>query len=198
VSYGAVAEAYAKDHGLKYQPGGTLPCPPSRGRESSSFEHALVGPLGASQRPGIVYMYFGNRAPGPPAAQFAIAGLDTVIDGLCVRRSGTNFLTRQPLPKGYTELKALGEEFSSQYRAGVLRPTDEALARSLLDPAFTSWYVEHAPQGAVNTQAGHLDIAGGVLYVCGFRAFDSAEDMDRFAAETVSIADRVATWVPAA
>jgi hypothetical protein len=146
----------------------------------------------AAGRPGILYVY----EQGPPAAQFGIAGLEGVIDGLCVHRSGHNVLTRQPLPKGYKELKLRNDEFSVHFRAGIRSPDSAVSARRLLDREFTSWLVNHGPQGGSLSQAGTFEIVGGVLFLRGDQSsFGSAEALDTFAHAAAGLADRVAAWV---
>jgi hypothetical protein len=190
-----VALDYAKAKGLEYRETGRLPSPPSRGRLNMlSFYGAVTGPIGASQRTGTLYLLAGGKASGPPAAMFEIPGLDRAIDGLSLRRSGTNFLTRQPLPRNYIELKELGEEFGSRYRAGIAAAADEHRARQLLDPEFTSWYVQHAPQGGAMSQAGSLDISSGVLYLRSMNGFESLAALDMFAEQASAIAERIAGW----
>lgn len=186
-----VAEEYARARSLEFQPKAWLRCPPSRRRNTWLCRWAIVGPI-AGGRPGILYVC--NQ--GPPAAQFAIAGLESVIDGLCVHRSGHNLLTRQPLPKGYKELKQHDGEFSTHFRLGISSPDSLPSAQRLLDPEFTGWLVDHGVQGTSLTQAGTFEIVGGVLFLCGDQlCFSSAEALDTVAHAAAGLADRVAAWV---
>jgi hypothetical protein len=163
-------------------------------RETWLCHWVIVGPV-ADGRPGILYLH----DHGPPGAQFAIAGLEEVIDGLCVHRSGHNVLTRQPLPKGYAEVRLRDEEFSERFRVGVRAPESATIARSLLAPAFTGWLVDHGPQGNSLSEAGTFDVDGGVLFVRGDpAAFGSYPALDTFAHAAAGLADRVAAWVASA
>lgn len=188
-----VAEAYARERGLEYHPEARLRCAPDMPGDTWLCFAVVVGPV-AGGRPGMLYMH----RRGPPGAQFDIDGIEGTIDGLCVHRSGSNLLTRQPLPRHYTELKLDDAEFSSHFRVGVRAAGASEVARRLLDPDFTSWFVHDGPQGGVTSQAGTFHIAGGVLYLRGDRlCFTSAEALDTFAHAAAGLADRVAAWTTA-
>ena len=188
-----IADAYARERGLEFHPEARLLCPPDLPGNTRLCYGVIVGPVAGGRR-GMLYV----QSQGPPGAQFDIDGIERTIDGLCVHRSGTNLLTRQPLPKHYTELKLDDAEFSSHFRVGVRSPDSSDVARRLLDPGFTSWYVHDGPQGGVTSQAGTFFLAGGVLYLRGDRlCFSSAEALDTFAHAAAGLADRVTAWTTA-
>jgi hypothetical protein len=120
-----------------------------------------------------------------------------VIDGLRVRRSGRNVLTRKPLPKHFTGLKPADEQFNAHFRTGVRDPESGPLALRLLDADFTRWLVNHAAQGW-SSDAGTFDIVEGALFVLGdFNSFNSLEQLEAFADLAAELADRVASWTQA-
>lgn len=185
-----VAEAYARERGLEFHPEARLRCAPDLPGTTRPCYAVIVGAVAGGRR-GILYV----QSQGPPGAQFDFEGLERTIDGLCVHRSGTNLLTRQPLPRHYTELKLDDAEFSAHFRVGVRSPDASDVARRLLDPAFTSWYVDNGPHGGATSQAGTFFLAGGVLYLRGDRlCFSSPEALDNFAHAAAGLADRVAAW----
>jgi hypothetical protein len=192
-----VAEAYARERGLDYHPQARLRYPPSLRLPATRTGTwpcwaAIVGPV-AGGRPGILYIY----DKGTPSAQFELPGLERVIDGLCVRRSGHNLLTRQALPKGYAELSVDDGEFSARYRVGVRSADHAETALRLLDPAFRQWLVYSGPQGSSSSAAGTIDIVGGVLFLMGdYHAFQGPQELDAFATSAGALADRVAAWAP--
>jgi hypothetical protein len=188
-----VAEAYARERGLEFHPEAVLRCPPDLPGSTRHCYAVLVGPVAGGRR-GLLYV----QRQGPPGAQFDIDGIERTLDGLCVHRSGTNLLTRQPLPKHYTELELDDAQFGNHFRVGVRSPDSADIARRLLDPTFTSWYVQYGPQGGVTSQAGTFFLAAGVLYLRGDRlSFTTIEALDTFARAAAGLADRVAAWAAA-
>lgn len=185
-----VAEAYARERGLEFHPDARLRCAPDLPGNTRPCFAVIIGPVAGGRR-GMLYVQY----RGVPGAQFDLEGLDRGIDGLCIHRSGTNLMTRQPLPKHYAELKLDAGEFSRHFRVGVHSPGSTDVARRLLDPAFTSWYAQSFSKGGVTSQGGTVFLAGGVLYLRGDRpCFSSAEALDTFAHAAAGLADRVAAW----
>jgi hypothetical protein len=196
-----IAEQYARDRGLEFRPQAQLRCPPAMRVPITSSGtalcwHVIAGPV-AGKRPGTLYAYGRRLDKGFPAAQFEIAGLEDVIDGLRVRRSGRNPLTRKPLPRHFTELKPADERFNARFRTGVRDPETGPVALRLLDANFTGWLADNAA-GGWSSDAGTFDIVDGVLFVLGvFNAFNSLEQLDAFADFAAELADRVASWTQA-
>jgi hypothetical protein len=196
-----IAEQYARDRGLAFRGQAQLRCPPTWNLPTTPSGtllcwHVITGPV-AGKRPGMLYVYGRQLDRGFPAAQFEIAGLDDVIDGLCVRRSGRSLLTRKPLPKHFTELKPADAQFNAHFRTGVRDPDSGPAALGLLDVSFTSWLVTHAARGW-SSDAGTFDVMDGVLFVMGdFNSFNSLEQLDAFADVAAELADRIASWTRA-
>jgi hypothetical protein len=193
-----VEEAYAEKHGLQFLGRARLAREASLGGGTWMCGDVIVGAVGGT-REGTLYRSWGGNTPAgatrsPPQAQFAIPGLENTIDGLWVHRGGHSILTRARLPKRYTEVMLPDDAYMARFRVAVASPDSEAVARRLLDPSFMEWHLNHGPQGGWNSQAGTLEISGGVLFIRGQLA-DSVERLEAFAVAVAGLADRVAAFV---
>jgi hypothetical protein len=119
----STTQAYAERRGLEWHSRLRLPCPGSHGGGSALGWGVAVGEI-AGTRQGALYTPVAGRGMGPPTAQFALPGLERVIDRLWVRRSGRSIWTRAGKPKGYTELALKNEAYAAHYRVAIGSPSD--------------------------------------------------------------------------
>ena len=188
----STTQAYAERRGLEWHSRLRLPCPGSHGGGSALGWGVAVGKI-AGTRQGALYTPVAGRGMGPPTAQFALPGLERVIDRLWVRRSGRSIWTRAGKPKGYVELALQNEAYAAHYRVAVGSPSDEAGARQLLDEDFMEWHLGHGHQGNQLSQAGTFEISDGVLFVTGAGdEFENDAATDEFAQFVTEFAARVA------
>jgi hypothetical protein len=188
-------QSYAERRGLEWHSRLRLASPGSRGGGSALGWAVSTGEI-AGTRQGALYIPAAGRGRGQPTAQFAIPGLEQVIDRLWVRRSGTSILTRAGKPKGYADLALDDDAYTSKYRVAIGSPGDDPGARRLLDRDFTEWHLSHGHQGNQLSNAGSFELTAGVLFVSGFGdEFESDASIDEFAQFVTEFAARVAAIV---
>jgi hypothetical protein len=192
----STTQVYAERRGLEWHSRLRLPCPGSHGGGTALGWGASVGEI-AGTRQGALYTPVAGRGMGPPTAQFAIPGLEQVIDRLWVRRSGRSILTRAGKPKGYTDLALDNDAYTARYRVAIGSRRDEPAARQLLDGDFTEWHLTHGHQGNQLSNAGSFELTAGVVLISGAGdEFESDATTDEFAQFVKEFAARVASIAP--